>query len=153
MRAAAVFPIPFLALAAIPAPAQERTAEGQPPRPEIIIGEAPRPLDAPRSDDRRQPDASGRETARLQQCVDVVIGSVRSFGCLNEKLKRQVDRVNPPVTNTPPFDARSQDVKIGVINIPAIQEQYGKNFGVSAVPFRPPPPVFSLPPSSPTGRR
>ena len=141
---AAVFAIPLVTLTAVPALSQDRPAqEQQPPRPEIIIGEAPRSA---------QPDAGAREPARLQRCVDVVIGSERSFGCLNEKLKQQVDRVNPPVTNTPPFDARSQDVKVGVINIPALQEQYGKNFGVSAVPFRPPPPVFALPTLPPTHR-
>jgi hypothetical protein len=136
---AAVFAIPLSALVAMPAFAQER-----PPQPEIIIG------DAPRTDDRRQPGAGGaaggRETGRFERCVDVVIGSEKSFGCLNEKLKRQVDRVNPPITNTPPLDARSQDIKIGVVNTPAVQEQFGKNFGVSAFPYRPPPPVFSVPP-------
>jgi hypothetical protein len=30
-----------------------------------------------------------------------------------------------------------------------VQQQYGRNFGVSVVPFRPAPPVFS----SPLGRR
>jgi hypothetical protein len=153
---AAVFAIPFLALSAIPAPAQERTPQERPPQPEIIIGEAPRAPDAPQSDDRRQPGAGGaargRETGRFERCVDVVIGSEKSFGCLNEKLKLQVDRVNPPVTNTPPLDARSQDIKVGVVNVPAVQEQYGRNFGVSAFPFRPPPPVFSTG-SVPTVRR
>jgi hypothetical protein len=27
--------------------------------------------------------------------------------------------------------------RLGVINIRGVQQQYGKNFGVSAVPFRP----------------
>jgi TPR repeat protein len=34
-----------------------------------------------------------------------------------------VDKVNPPVANTPPVDARSQDVKVRVIKITAVQEQ------------------------------
>jgi hypothetical protein len=68
--------------------------------------------------------------------------------CLNQKLKHEVDRVNPPTINQPPLDARSSDPKVGVINIPGVQQQYGKNFGVSAVPFRPPPALFG----SPVGR-
>jgi hypothetical protein len=142
---AAVFAIPILALAAFPVPAQER-----PPQPEIIIG------DAPRTSDNSQPGAGGaaggREGGRLERCVDVVIGNETSFGCLNERLKLQVNRVNPPVTNTPPVDARSQDIKVGGVNVPAVQEQFGRNFGVSAFPFRPPPPVFSAP-LGPTGHR
>lgn len=142
---AGVLAIPLVALAALPARAQGSAEE--PPRPEIIIGGAPPAADT-RGDDRRQGDTGGRRAARLQQCVDVVIGSERSFGCLNEKLRHQVERVNPAV-NAPPLDAGSPDVKTGVVNIPAVKEQYGQNFGVSAVPFRPPPPVFAVP----TGRR
>jgi len=33
--------------------------------------------------------------------------------------------------------------------MPAVQQQYGRNFGVSAIPYRPAPPVFN----SPIGRR
>ncbi len=73
----------------------------------------------------------------------------QSLGCINERLKRQVDRVNPPVTNTPPIDAKSQDLKVGVVNVPAVQQQYGRNFGVSAFPYRPPAPVYT----SPVGHR
>lgn len=67
---------------------------------------------------------------------------------LNQQLKRKVDEVNPTI-NMPPFDARSPDTKIGVINIPAVQQQYGKNFGISAVPYRPPSVTYS----APLGRR
>ncbi|WP_407112967.1 hypothetical protein [Bradyrhizobium sp. LMG 9283] len=42
-------------------------------------------------------------------------------------------------------DARSPDAKVGVVNIPGVQQQYGRNFGVSVAPFRPPPPVVSAP--------
>jgi hypothetical protein len=138
---AAVFAIPFLTLAAFQVLAQER-----PPQPEIIIGDAPRANDT-RADDNRQQrsGAAGREGGRFERCVDVVIGSETSFGCLNERLKHQVNRVNPAVTNTPPLDAKSQDVTVGVVNVPAVQQQFGKNFGVSAFPFRPPPLIFSPP--------
>ncbi|OKO67645.1 hypothetical protein AC628_38550 [Bradyrhizobium sp. NAS96.2] len=62
---------------------------------------------------------------------------------MNERLKKQVDQVNPPVTNTPPIDAKSSDIKVGVVNVPAVQQQYGRNFGVSAFPYRPAAPVYS----------
>ncbi|WP_316205423.1 hypothetical protein [Bradyrhizobium sp. SZCCHNS3004] len=60
-----------------------------------------------------------------------------SFGCINERLRRKVDEVNPPVLNLPPIDAKSSDLKVGTVNIPAVQQQYGRNFGHSAVPYRP----------------
>jgi hypothetical protein len=68
----------------------------------------------------------------------------KSLDRLNRELKRKVDEVNP-TTNTPPLNAASPDTKIGVINIPGVQQQYGKNFGVSAFPYRPPPPVYAPP--------
>jgi hypothetical protein len=61
---------------------------------------------------------------------------------LNRQLKRKVDETNP-VLNTPPLDARSPDTKTGVVNIPGVQQQYGKNFGNSVIPYRPPPPVYA----------
>ena len=66
----------------------------------------------------------------------------KAFERLNKELKRKVDDVNPTI-NAPPLDARSSDTKIGVINIPGVQQQYGQNFGHSAFPYRPPPPTFS----------
>ncbi|MCA6106529.1 hypothetical protein J6497_04585 [Bradyrhizobium sp. CNPSo 4026] len=60
-------------------------------------------------------------------------------------MRGEVNRVNPPVTNQPPIDARSPDTRVGVINIPAVQQQYGQNFGISARPYRPPPLVYSPP--------
>lgn len=36
-----------------------------------------------------------------------------------------------------PVDAKSQDIKVGVVNVPAVQQQYGRNFGVSVIPYRP----------------
>ncbi|MHC2620334.1 hypothetical protein ACVIW2_002366 [Bradyrhizobium huanghuaihaiense] len=75
--------------------------------------------------------------------MEVEIGSSRSMDCLNQKLRREVDRVNPSI-NLPPVDARSPDLKVGIVNIPGVQQQYGRNFGVSVAPYRPPP-VFSSP--------
>jgi hypothetical protein len=68
----------------------------------------------------------------------------RSFDRLNEQLKRKVDETNP-TGNSPPLDARSPDLKTGVVNIPGVQQQYGKNFGHSVIPYRPDRPVFSSP--------
>ena len=79
-----------------------------------------------------------------ETCVEVEIGGSKAYDCLNEKLKRKVDQVNP-VPNIPPIDAKSQDIKIGVFNEPGVRQQYGQNFGHSIVPFRPPPPTFGGP--------
>jgi hypothetical protein len=67
-----------------------------------------------------------------------------SLDCLNADLKQKVDRVNRPDIQAP-LDARSPDVKTGVVNIPGVKEQYGQNFGKSVVPYRPPQPVFAPP--------
>ena len=80
----------------------------------------------------------------LDRCIEVEIGGNRSYTCINEKLRRQVDRISPSA-NLPPIDARSADIKLGVVSIPGVQQQYGKNFGNSVVPYRPPPPVFTPP--------
>jgi hypothetical protein len=80
-----------------------------------------------------------------QRCVDVTVGGERSFGCINQLLKKKVDQTNPPIMNTPPIDAKSSDLKTGVVNIPGVQQQYGQNFGKSVGPYRPPPAVFSSP--------
>lgn len=80
----------------------------------------------------------------VQRCVDVQIGGDRSFGCLNEKLRREVDKVNPTL-NLPPIDARSSDVRVGNANEAAIRQQYGSNYGRSVIPYRPPPIANVLP--------
>jgi hypothetical protein len=74
-----------------------------------------------------------------ETCVEVEIGGEKapSLGCLNRRLKQQVDRIAPSV-NAPPFDARSQDIHLGIANTVAVQQQYGPNYGRSAIPFRPP---------------
>ncbi|QQO18121.1 hypothetical protein JJB99_16930 [Bradyrhizobium diazoefficiens] len=57
---------------------------------------------------------------------------------MNEKLRREVDKVNPTL-NLPPIDARSSDVKVGNANEAAVRQQLGSNYGRSINPFRPPP--------------
>lgn len=81
---------------------------------------------------------------RFERCIEVQIGGDRGFGCLNEQLKREVDRVNPS-TAVAPIDARSSDIRVGTFNEAGVRQQYGSSFGHSAYPFRPPPPVFAAP--------
>jgi len=80
----------------------------------------------------------------LERCVDVEIGHENAFGCLNQKLKREVERANPSL-NLPPIDARSSDVRVGNANEAALRQQYGANYGRSVYPFRPPTPTYALP--------
>jgi hypothetical protein len=82
--------------------------------------------------------------ATFERCVEVEVGGERSFGCLNQKLKREVDRTNPSL-NLPPLDARSPDIRVGNANEAAIRQQYGSNYGKSVVPFRPPVPTYAIP--------
>jgi hypothetical protein len=113
----------LLMVVALPAVAQQPPPAVE-PKPELIIGGQPAP------------------TRTFERCVDVEIGGARSYGCLNETLRRDVDKVAPSL-NLPPIDARSSDTKIGIVNIPAVQQQYGSNFGRSVVPFRMPQPTFN----------
>jgi hypothetical protein len=108
-----------LVLASIPllAPARAEDAGAAPN--EIVIGGAPAPA----------PSFGG--------CVEVEIGKDRSFGCLNRQLRSEVDKIRPMIA-APPVDARSSDLKTGVVNIPAIRQQFGRNFGISAAPYREP---------------
>jgi len=71
-------------------------------------------------------------------------GENRRLDRLNQQLKRKVDETNS-AGSIPPLDARSPDTKTGVVNIPGVQQQYGKNFGVSVFPYRPAPPVYTSP--------
>jgi hypothetical protein len=112
--------------------------------PEIVIGSPPSAHVKPggTGNSSAKPDRVGNSSGKPDGCADAEVGSSRAMDCLNQKLKSKVDSVNP-VANVPPLDAASPDTKVGVVNIPGVKEQYGKNFGVSAVPFRPAPPVFS----------
>jgi hypothetical protein len=101
--------------------------------PEIRIGGSPTP-----------PAGNTAPAGGVDRCVDVQIGSSRAFDCLNRKLREQADRVNPSMPAAP-LDASSPDLKVGTVNIPAVQQQYGKNFGVSVMPYRPPPPIYNVP--------
>jgi hypothetical protein len=112
-------------------------AEAQTALPEITVQPAPQP---PKN--LGQPDQKG--TGDTKGNSDARGGDKPSFERLNQQMKRTVDETNP-VLNTPPLDASSPDLKTGVVNIPGVQQQYGRNFGHSVVPYRPPPPVYSAP--------
>jgi hypothetical protein len=69
----------------------------------------------------------------------------KGFGCLNQKLRDQAEQAGSnAATPTAPLDAKSSDLKVGVVNVPGVQQQYGKNFGVSVMPYRPPQ-IYSAP--------
>lgn len=80
----------------------------------------------------------------VERCVDVRIGNESAFGCINQQLRREVDRVNPSL-NLPPIDARSSDVRVGNVNEAAVRQQYGSNYGRSVIPYRPAMPSYTLP--------
>jgi hypothetical protein len=117
----------FFVAAPVVAQAPEGDADPSPERrPSTIIGGNPSPAPT------------------FERCVDVEIGGDHALGCLNQKLKREVERVNPSM-NLPPLDARSSDVRVGNVNEAAVRQQYGSNYGRSAFPFRPPTPANVLP--------
>lgn len=82
--------------------------------------------------------------AANERCANAANGNERSLGCLNDKLKKEVDKINP-TANIAPLDAKSSDNKVGVISIPGVKQQYGPNFGLSAYPYRPAAPVHAPP--------
>ncbi|MCS3730573.1 hypothetical protein [Bradyrhizobium betae] len=103
----------------------------------------PGPINPPPAE-RQGTIIGGKPTSSFERCVDVQIGNDGAFGCLNQKLRREVDKVNPSL-NLPPVDARSSDVRVGNVNEAAVRQQYGSNYGRSAVPFRPSS-VINVPP-------
>jgi hypothetical protein len=89
----------------------------------------------------RETIIGGEQPPPPQRCIEVEIAGDRAFGCLNQQLKREVDRVNP-LPNQPPLDAKSRDIQVGNVNVPAVRQQYGPNFERSVIPFRPPAPAL-----------
>jgi hypothetical protein len=85
---------------------------------------------------QRETMIGGAPSQPFQRCIEVEIGGDQQFGCLNQQLKREVDRVTG-TPNIPPLDARSPDVRVGNVNEAAVRQQYGPNYGRSVVPFRP----------------
>jgi len=79
-----------------------------------------------------------------ESCSKAASGSSQNLKCLNQQLKQQVDQINPPSIEAP-LNAGSSDTKIGIVNLPAVQQQYGQNYGHSIFPYRPPPLVYGSP--------
>jgi hypothetical protein len=120
----------FLRMAILAAPAifvllvMSVQAEAQTTLPEITV-QPPTPRSNDRiggGDGKGGADAKGKDNNPLER--------------LNQQLKRKVDETNP-IGNAPPLSANSPDTKIGIVNIPGVQQQYGKNFGNSVIPYRP----------------
>lgn len=122
-----------------PEPASQLTA----PEPEklkpggVIV--APPTLDEALKPNTSSPLLGGSAQAgqrRPPNCIEIEINDVRTFDCLNEKLETESARI-PKVPNIPPFDVRSKDVHLGIVNQSALRQQFGKNYGVSIYPYRP----------------
>jgi hypothetical protein len=124
----------FIAIAAGVSAVMSGQAEAQTQLPPVIVT-APAPKSTNHPGQMGGPNGEGSADTG---------GDGHSLDRLNEQLKRKVDETNP-VANIPPLDARSPGTKTGVVNIPGVQQQYGKNFGNSVVPYRPGAPVFTSP--------
>jgi hypothetical protein len=88
--------------------------------------------------------AFGQGTPDQKTCVQVQIpgGTPNPFACLNQALRDQALAAagSPPGI---PLGAGSPSNATGTFNKAGVAEQYGKNFGISVLPYRPPPPVFT----------
>jgi hypothetical protein len=79
-------------------------------------------------------------------CASAESRSPQALNCLDPTLRQQVDQINPNLTTpSAPLDARPPDTKIGIVNVPGVQQRYGQNFGVWAIPYRPPPLIYTRP--------
>lgn len=78
-----------------------------------------------------------------QTCVQVKIaGQAPSpYNCLNQQLQQEVQGMGQTEAS-PPVSATSPSNQVGTFNEQGVAEQYGKNFGKSAIPYRPPAPVY-----------
>ena len=79
-------------------------------------------------------------------CVQVEVAgqAASSLNCLNQALARQLQShgLAPPPA---PLGAGSPSNAVGTFNEQSVREQYGRNFGKSVVPYRPPPPAYNNP--------
>lgn len=90
--------------------------------------------------------AATDDAPQSQVCVQVSIGgeAAPDYGCLNQKLGEQA-RTAQHVTNLPPLDATAPGPRTGGFNQAALGQQFGKAWGSSAAPYRPPLPVYANP--------
>ncbi len=79
-------------------------------------------------------------------CVQVQIGgeTAPAYGCLNQQLQ-EIARTAAAPQAALPLSAGSSSNQVGSFNEQGVREQYGQNFGKSALPYRPPAPVFNTP--------
>ena len=80
-------------------------------------------------------------------CTDVQVGSAQSYDCINAQLgnvartaPRTSSETDAPVTSSSPSNV------VGTFNAGATANRLGRNFGHSAVPYRPP---VNIPPPLP----
>ena len=93
------------------------------------------------------PGSSGQSAAgNGGTCVQVQIQGQKPspFSCLNQQLQQQAQGAQgtpgvPPVTSSSPSN------QVGTFTRQGLSEQYGKNFGKSVSPYRPPAPTYSNP--------
>jgi hypothetical protein len=72
-------------------------------------------------------------------CVEVQIGQdrVSQMNCLNDAMRRAVEREhNTPIPQAP-ITAQSASNKVGIYNDAAARQMMGNAFGISAQPQRP----------------
>jgi hypothetical protein len=80
-------------------------------------------------------------------CVDVQIGDDRTpyLSCLNDQLKKSVERERAAPQPAAPLSATSPPNQIGTFNETSARQTMGNTFGTSPVPQRPPKPVLVSP--------
>jgi hypothetical protein len=78
-------------------------------------------------------------------CVQVEVAgqTASALNCLNQELQDQALAAQGTALPAAPLGAGSPSNAVGVFNQFGVAEQYGKNFGLSVHPYRPPPPVFA----------
>jgi hypothetical protein len=88
--------------------------------------------------------AFGQFMPAPKTCVQVQIpGDTQNpFACLNQTLQDQALAASAHALPAIPLGAGSPSNATGNFNKTGVAEQYGKNFGLSVLPYRPPPPEF-----------
>ncbi len=80
-----------------------------------------------------------------QSCVDVKIGSEQYYNCLNRHLQETTRGQPFTARSAAPYSAASPAPEVNSFSQAASKEQLGTSFGHSAIPQRPPKPVFFSP--------
>ena len=80
-----------------------------------------------------------RDMPKDMPCVEVQIGQdrVSQMNCLNDAMRRAVEREHDIPALEAPITAQSASNKVGVYNDAAARQMMGNAFGVSAQPQRP----------------